>query len=91
MSREEGYQWETDTWIINGVHFNGEAFRFLTRADGRLLRITARSGKNVTVTEVRPLEPGRLFEIGLTCRDGSGRVEAEAFAIAIQRELGIDA
>ena len=35
-----GYQWQTDTWLIDGVHYSSAALRQLSQAQGETFRIT---------------------------------------------------
>lgn len=51
MSQRTGYQWQTDTWLIEGLTYSGEAMRYLAKAQGELYRIT-RSGETVTLERV---------------------------------------
>ena len=51
MSRSRGYQWRSDTWLIEGVHYTGAAMRALACADGEVYRIT-RSGDTVMLERV---------------------------------------
>lgn len=57
-----GYQWENDIWIINGVHYTGQAMRALAEAKGGIYRIK-RNGESVTVQSVDKLK-GNLSLIG---------------------------
>lgn len=40
MSRGRGYQAMSDTWIIEGVRYHHRSFRYLSKADGWVFRIT---------------------------------------------------
>lgn len=40
MSNGRGYQACSDTWIINGVKYSHRNFRYLSKADGWLFRVT---------------------------------------------------
>lgn len=51
MSRVTGYQWQSDTWLINGVTYSGEALRLLSKAQGHTYRVT-RSGTTVKLDRV---------------------------------------
>jgi hypothetical protein len=51
MSRATGYQFETDTWIIEGVTWSASALRFLAHADGDIIRVT-RIGQSVHVVVI---------------------------------------
>lgn len=51
MSETRGYQWQSDTWIIGGVTYSGDALRMLAKAQGETYRIT-RSGNVVTLEKV---------------------------------------
>ena len=44
MSRTRGYQWQSDTWLIEGVQYTGAAMRLLANADGETYRITRDGG-----------------------------------------------
>jgi hypothetical protein len=46
MSQVKGYQWETDTWLIEGVHYSNEVFRSLADSAGELYQVR-REGKIV--------------------------------------------
>jgi hypothetical protein len=48
MSRTRGYQWENDTWLIEGVTYSGAALRWLSKAQGETYRVT-RTGETVTL------------------------------------------
>ena len=48
MSKSRGYQWESDTWIVEGVRYTGAALRALANAQGETYRIT-RTGECVTI------------------------------------------
>jgi len=48
MSKTRGYQFESDTWIIDGVRYSGAAMRTLAEAQGETYRIT-RTGECVTL------------------------------------------
>jgi len=39
MNRTRGYQWQSDTWIIEGVRYTGKALRDLARSQGETYRI----------------------------------------------------
>ena len=52
MSREIGYQWQSDTWLINGVTYSGESLRWLAKAQGEVYRVT-RTGETVTLERVK--------------------------------------
>jgi len=51
MGKARGYQWGTDTWLIEGVTYSGTALRYLAAAQGEIYRIT-RTGKVVTLERV---------------------------------------
>lgn len=51
MSRQIGYQLETDTWLIEGVTYSGSALRLLAKAQGETYRVT-RTGDTVTLERV---------------------------------------
>lgn len=40
MSKAHGYQWETDTWNIEGVRYTGDALKAIAKAQGETYRIT---------------------------------------------------
>lgn len=40
MSRNTGYQWESDTWNIHGVKYTGKALLDLSQAQGEIYRVT---------------------------------------------------
>ena len=46
MGETRGYQWESDTWIIEGVRYSACSMRHLARADGEIYRVT-RIGDNL--------------------------------------------
>jgi hypothetical protein len=48
MSKTRGYQWQTDTWLIEGVTYSAEALRCLSEAQGEIYRVN-RIGKTVTL------------------------------------------
>jgi len=52
MSRAEGYQWRSDTWLIEGVEYSGEALARLADSRGRVYRIDRVDGV-VTLTEIK--------------------------------------
>lgn len=51
MSESRGYQWQSDTWIIDGVRYTGDALRALAESQGETYRIT-RTGDCVTLERV---------------------------------------
>ena len=51
ISLVTGYQWQSDTWLINGVTYSGEALRMLSKAQGQTYRVT-RVGMTVTFERV---------------------------------------
>jgi hypothetical protein len=51
MSQTTGYQWQSDTWLIGGVTYSGEALRRLANAQGETYRVT-RVGETVTLERV---------------------------------------
>ena len=51
MGETRGYQWEIDTWMIDGVRYSGGALKMLANAQGETYRIT-RSGECVTLERV---------------------------------------
>lgn len=44
MGTTRGYQWRTDTWIIEGVEFSSSCFKILDRAKGKCYKITKNDG-----------------------------------------------
>jgi hypothetical protein len=48
MGKARGYQWETDTWVIDGVRYSGKFFWLLARAQGVTYRVT-RIGETITL------------------------------------------
>lgn len=51
MSQTRGYQWQNDTWLIEGVAYSGTALRWLAKAQGEMYRVT-RNGETVTLERV---------------------------------------
>ncbi len=51
MSNTTGYQWQTDTWLINGVTYSAESLRWMAKAQGETYRVT-RAGETVTLERV---------------------------------------
>lgn len=51
MSQQTGYQWQNDTWLIEGVTYSGAALRYLAAAQGETYRVT-RTGETVTLERV---------------------------------------
>lgn len=51
MSQTRGYQLQSDTWLIEGVAYSGEALRWLAKAQGETYRVT-RAGDTVTLERV---------------------------------------
>lgn len=51
MSRAEGYQFRTDTWLIEGVEYSGEALVILANSQGVVYRIDRVNGV-VTLTRI---------------------------------------
>ncbi len=51
ISRSHGWQYESDTYIFDGVRFSSQAMRLLARGDGEVYRITRR-GEVVTLERV---------------------------------------
>lgn len=51
MSKQTGYQWQNDTWLINGVTYSGKALRLIAKAQGETYRVT-RAGETVTLEQV---------------------------------------
>ena len=48
LDRTQGYQLETDTWIINGVRYSARSLAALAEARGDVFRVT-RTGETVTL------------------------------------------
>lgn len=55
MSKQTGYQWQTDTWVIEGVTYSGAALRHLAAAQGETYRV-AKTGETVTLERVHNVE-----------------------------------
>lgn len=56
ISQTRGYQWQDDTWLIEGVTYSATALRLLAKAQGETYRVT-RTGETVTLdVEVRGAE-----------------------------------
>ena len=51
LGEARGYQWESDTWVIEGVRYSGEALRALAAAQGEVYKIT-RTGDCITVARI---------------------------------------
>ena len=51
MSQKTGYQWQNDTWLIEGVTYSGAALRYLAAAQGETYRVT-RTGETGTLERV---------------------------------------
>ena len=51
MGKTRGYQYESDTWSIEGVKYTGAALRSLAKAQGETYKIT-RTGDCVTLERV---------------------------------------
>jgi hypothetical protein len=51
MSKTRGYQWATDTWLIEGVTYSGEALRLFAEANGEAYRVT-RVGETVMLERI---------------------------------------
>jgi len=49
MSQTRGYQYESDTWMIEGVRYSGDALRWLAKAQGETYRVE-RIGDTVKLT-----------------------------------------
>jgi hypothetical protein len=45
MSKVMGYDWRTDSLIIDGVRYDCAAFRLLSKANGETYRITRRGNR----------------------------------------------
>ena len=57
IGQSRGYQWDTDTWRIEGLSYTGSAMRALANANGETYRIN-RTGDIVTLEKVewQPIE-----------------------------------
>lgn len=51
MSKTRGYQYQSDTWLIEGVVYSGVALRQLAKAQGEIYRVT-RTGKTVHLERI---------------------------------------
>lgn len=51
MSQARGYQWQNDTWLIDGVTYSRTALSWLAKAQGETYRVT-RTGETVTLERV---------------------------------------
>ena len=51
MSQTRGYQWQNDSWLIEGVTYSGESMRRLAAAQGETYRVT-RIGETVMLERV---------------------------------------
>ncbi len=51
MSQTRGYQWQNDTWLIEGVTYSSAALRWLANAHGETYRVT-RTGETVMLERV---------------------------------------
>ncbi len=51
MSKTEGYQFESDTWLIAGIRYSAPALRALAEAQGETFKIT-RTGETLTAERV---------------------------------------
>jgi hypothetical protein len=49
LSKTRGYQFWDDTWLIHGTRWSSASLRYLSRADGKLLKVTRRDGDLVTI------------------------------------------
>lgn len=52
VNQTQGYQWFSDTWIIEGVAYSGMALRWLAKAQGETYRVT-RTGDTVTLERIK--------------------------------------
>ena len=55
MGQTRGYQWQSDTWLIEGVTYSSTALRYLAQAQGETFRV-ARTGETVTLERVHNAE-----------------------------------
>lgn len=55
MSQTRGYQWQNDTWLIEGVTYSSAALRWLANAHGETYRVT-RTGETVMLERVHNVE-----------------------------------
>jgi hypothetical protein len=42
MSKQNGYQWQSDTWNINGAIFSNKELQMILKSNGELYRITTK-------------------------------------------------
>ena len=54
LSKTRGYQWETDTWLIDGIEYSGLFFHYLAEADGEIYRVT-RVGETVKFERIKSI------------------------------------
>ncbi len=40
LSKTRGYQWENDTWIIDGVAYSGDSLRKLSQAHNEIYQVS---------------------------------------------------
>ena len=61
-SRESGYQWDADEWIIHGIRYSDRAFQVFSQSRGELFRMRCQNGAlNVTrVMETRRMEEEKI-------------------------------
>lgn len=55
ISNTTGYQWQTDTWKIDGATYSGRALWLLSKAQGEVYRVT-RTGETVTLERLHGAE-----------------------------------
>ena len=62
MSKTRGYQWENNTWIINGIRYSEGFFYMLAMAHGEAYRVT-RTGETITLErlDIRVTKPYIYF------------------------------
>lgn len=51
MGKTRGYQYESDTWDIEGIKYTGAALRALAESQGEIYKIT-RTGDCITLERV---------------------------------------
>lgn len=52
MNKTRGYQWTSDTWVIDGVTYSAEALRWMAKAHGETYRISRSNGGVVDLVRV---------------------------------------
>ena len=59
MNKTHGYNWQNDTWRIEGVNYTGAAIRLLSNANGETYKIK-RTGETVTMFRVNDSNVDKL-------------------------------